>query len=161
MCASEWFSVELHAVGLHVRCPSNGAFFWIHEQAYSNTGTAQRPNDGRYLFSGRSRRPSSLTCDFTRADGNQCALGWLDLMHQREQVPTGITLDVELDRTAGRAQQVRDLSYISRRDVTSVSSWVHGDARHSGIDTHAHRIKDGRDGASSRIAKRRNLIDVD
>ena len=108
----------------------------------------------------RIGRPSGLAGDFTGLDRDQRALVGLHREHQLEKPWTRIAFDVVFDAAAERLQLVGDLMNVVDRDVTLIGTRVDGDAGCTRVDARPHGFDDRRNASATRIANRRDLVDV-
>src|SRR5690606_27871301 len=85
----------------------------------------------------------------------------LDLENEVHEVGPRIAFDLELDRVAERRQTRGDRPHIVAGDVTFVGPGMHRDAGRAGRQACVDGVDHARHLTAARIAKRRDLVDVD
>ncbi len=133
----------------------------VDEHADANAGALQIADRGLQRRHRRVGRPSGLARDFPFTDRHERALIRADLVNQRQQIRSWVTLDVEFDASTVGLQLRRDLTHIRERDVTGVGAWVNRDAWRSCGQAHCDCLSHAWHRPAARVANRRDLVDVD
>ena len=163
--AREGFRVELDAIAADSCGPLHRGGIRIDEDADADAGRRQGAGEFAHLPDVRLRIPTSLAGHLAGPDRHERELVGPDFVGQGEQVRPWITLDIELDIEldpgTARAQLLADLPHVVERDVPGVGAWMNGDPRRSGGDGDPCRVDDARHVPATRVAQRRDLVDVD
>jgi hypothetical protein len=99
--------------------------------------------------------------DFAGNDGHQRALIGRDFADQRKKVGSGITLDVELNAWLSAREFVRDLARILGCNVSPVGTRMDGDSWSAGRNANIDGLENARHGATTRVTKCGDFVDVD
>ena len=151
--------IQLDPIAAHRCGPPDRVGNGIDEHTDADPDLFHPADDGFEIVYRSVCGPAGLARDFTWHHRYEGALRRPDLQHQLEEIGARIALDVVLD-LRGALQRLGDVVHIRASDVTLVRTWMNGNAWNARRDAHGDSLEHVGFAAASRVAQRRNLVNV-